>query len=120
MNQKQFNRYLERDGGCIHCGAVDVAVPHHRLNRGMGGSKQRDVPSNIVVLCSYLNGLLESHSMYANRARSYGWKLSAGDDPLSTPVWYPMIGVWAMLDDEFRANITADVPRSNGTASMYF
>ena len=43
MNKKRFQKYLDRDGGCVHCGDVETAVPHHRLNRGMGGSKERDV-----------------------------------------------------------------------------
>lgn len=101
MDAKRFRRYLDRDGGCIHCGELEAVAPHHRRNRGMGGSKQRDVPSNIVVLCSVLNGKLESDAAWATRARKWGWKLGNGDDPLEVPVWYPVMGAWFWLDDYY-------------------
>ena len=100
MNRQQFARFMERDGGCVHCGDVVTAVPNHRLNRGMGGSKKRNHPANIVVLCSEINGLIESDPVWATRAREYGWKLRPWDDPLFVPVYEPMWGVWWRLDDE--------------------
>lgn len=101
MNAKQFQRYLDRDGGCVHCGDRDTAVPQHRLNRGMGGSKVRDVPSNIIVLCAVMNGLIESDAATAAQARSYGWKLTNGQKPAQTP-FYDVLGrVWWLLDDQF-------------------
>jgi hypothetical protein len=100
VNSKQFAQYLERDGGCIHCGDVVTAVPNHRANRGIGGSKKRDNPANIVVLCSELNGLIESDSVWRRRAIEYGWKLRPWDDPTFVPVFEPMWGVWWRLDDE--------------------
>ena len=101
MNRQQFARFMERDGGCVHCGDVVTAVPNHRQNRGMGGSKKRNHPANIVVLCSEINGLIESDPVWATRAREYGWKLRPWDDPLFVPVFQPMWGVWWRLDDDF-------------------
>ena len=100
MTPKQFARFMERDGGCVHCGDVVTAVPNHRQNRGMGGSRKRNHPANIVVLCSEINGLIESDPVWATRAREYGWKLRPWDDPLFVPVYEPMWGVWWRLDDE--------------------
>ena len=101
MNGKKFQKYLDRDSGCIHCGDVSTAVPHHRKNRGMGGSKLLDKSSNIVSLCSVVNGLLESDPKWAQLARDYGWKLTAGQDSDTVALWYPTFGQWFFLDDSF-------------------
>lgn len=99
MNSKQFQRYLDRDEGCCHCGTTEGLAPHHRANRGMGGSKARDVPSNIIVICSLYNGLLESNYTQAQLGIAMGWKLTAGQDPKLTPV--NILGRWFLLDDDF-------------------
>lgn len=77
----------------------------------MGGSRGRDVPSNIIVLCSVLNGLLESDAGWAERARAYGWKLGPGDQSTEVPVWYPMAGESYVLDNEFgKTRVGASAP----------
>lgn len=101
MNAKQFRRYLDRDGGCLHCGDVETAVPHHRLNRGMGGSSERDVPSNIITLCAVVNGLLESSDSWARIGKANGWKLVSGHSPASQPVYDANVGAWFILDDNY-------------------
>jgi len=80
MTYKQFSKLLERDGGrCYHCGAAgDNLVPQHRINRGMGGSKERERLSNIITLCSIVNGLLESDADVARLGRDKGWKRLRG------------------------------------------
>lgn len=103
MNKKKFSLYLYRDHGCVHCGDVETAVPHHRLNRGMGGSKRRDVPSNIIALCANVNGLVETDTEWLLLAREMGWKLLSGDDPASKPCWNGNLGEWVLLDDEMNA-----------------
>ena len=100
MNKKEFQKYLDRDIACPHCGTTGPElVPQHRANRGMGGSKVRDRPSNIIVICSLANGLMESSPGFAARARSKGWKLLYHQDPLETPacLW----DGWYVLDDNF-------------------
>jgi hypothetical protein len=101
MNQKEFNKYLYRDGGCVHCAEGIAIVPHHRLNRGMGGSKERDTPSNIVTFCSAMNSLVESDSKWYHAALKYGWKLRSGQEPSKTPIWFAYDGKWFLLDDQF-------------------
>jgi len=100
MNEKEFNKYLHRDGGCVHCGEAVGVVPHHRLNRGMGGSRERDTPANIVTLCSIVNGLVESDSRWYQAALLNGWKLRSGQEPSVTPIWYAYDGKWFLLDDK--------------------
>jgi len=101
MRPKQFRAYLDRDGGCVHCGEQDAVAPHHRANRGHGGSKKLDRPSNIIVLCSVMNGLIESDPKLADMARQYGWKISRYQDPGDMPVFYPAANAWFRLRDDF-------------------
>jgi hypothetical protein len=65
----------------------------------MGGSKARDVPSNIIVICSLANGQLESNATFAQMGRDFGWKLTQGQDPKKVPVW--LADGWYLLNDEF-------------------
>ena len=101
MTPKRFRRFLDRDNGCVHCGEYDAVSPHHRANRGMGGSKERDVASNVIVVCSSLNSAMESDEKTADMARSYGWKLRPWQDPAHTPVYYATLGSWFLLDNEY-------------------
>lgn len=101
MKPKQFAKYLLRDGGCLHCGERVAVSPQHRANRGMGGSKALDVPSNVVVLCSYLNGLLEADVRFAELAVKNGWKISKHSDPRTQPVYDRQTRHWYLLADDF-------------------
>jgi hypothetical protein len=101
MNPKQFQKYLDRDGYCLHCGETNAIAPHHRANRGMGGSKTRDVPSNIIVICSNFNGSMEANHYDSATGRVNGWKLSAWHDPKTEPVFDAVKGEWFLLDDNF-------------------
>lgn len=101
MKPKDFQKLLARDGYCLHCGETTAVSPNHRINRGMGGSKLRDQPSNLVVLCSLFNGMIESSAESALLAKSYGWKLKYGQDTLKEPVYDAMSGLWYSLDDYF-------------------
>jgi hypothetical protein len=107
MNKKEFEKYLARDKACAHCGSAGQdLIPHHRANRGMGGSKSRNRPSNIMVICSEANGLMESSATFATLARYYGWKLLSNQDPTKTParLW----DGWQLLDDNFGRRATAE------------
>jgi hypothetical protein len=66
----------------------------------MGGSKVRDVPSNIIVICSWLNSAMESDSKVAAKAKELGWKLQAGDNPELEPVYHYSMQ-WRILDNVF-------------------
>jgi hypothetical protein len=101
MDKKRFQKFIQRDEGiCCHCGTDDdTLVPQHRLGRGLGGSKERDVPSNIILICSLANGQLESNATFAQMGRDFGWKLRQGQDPKKVPVW--LADGWYLLDDEY-------------------
>jgi hypothetical protein len=102
VNQKQFRKFLDRDGGCVHCGDLDTAVPQHRLNRGAGGKNAKaDQVANIIVLCSLMNNLIESDSKMAELALANGWKLRSWSDPLTSAVWYATLGQWFLLDNDY-------------------
>lgn len=102
VNQKAFRKFLDRDGwACVHCGSQgDDLVPQHRVNRGMGGSKVLNRPSNIVVLCAMFNGLVEADSRAAALALEHGWKLESWQIPEESPVWYTGESQWYFLDNE--------------------
>lgn len=71
----------------------------------MGGSKVRDVPSNLVVLCSLYNGLIESNAQAALVAKEYGWKLQTWQNPLEIPVFDTQKREWLLLDDQYGSKV---------------
>jgi hypothetical protein len=71
----------------------------------MGGSKARDVPSNIVVLCSAMNTAIESNAAAAKESKFYGWKLETWQDPLTEPVYDTQKNEWFLLDDKFHRKV---------------
>ena len=102
MTPKQFEKYLQRDFyRCPHCGDDTTLIPQHRKNRGMGGSKLRDVPSNILVLCSWANNFAETSPTFASECREKGWKLESWQNPLTEPFLDECDGFWYLLDDKF-------------------
>lgn len=83
---------------CERCGASSPLTCHHRRNRSQGGLW---APSNIIVLCG--SGTQKCHGhVTANpaEARSEGWSLQAGDDPLLVPIMHHALGMLVLLDDE--------------------
>lgn len=100
MTPREFRKYLARDGEkCLHCGTTEGLVPQHRRNRGMGGSKTRNVPSNIVVLCGPYNNAIEADAAAASMAVSYGWKVVGMDAPDMVPVYDRTAQGWFLLDN---------------------
>jgi len=109
VTPKEFAKYVARDRYCLHCGETEAIAPNHRSNRGMGGSKKRNHAANIVVLCSLVNGLIESDAGWAAMARAHGWKLSSWDDPYFVGVYDATTGRWWRLDDSFgRVEVAGD------------
>jgi hypothetical protein len=102
MKPNEFKKYEARDTHCPHCGiGVPYLVPHHRKNRGMGGSKLRDTPSNILLVCALLNGAMEQQSEVAEDARRFGWKLESWQDPLVVPIYDAVTGFLYRLKDDY-------------------
>lgn len=81
----------------LGCGS-ETLVPHHRANRGMGGSRSLDRAANIVLVCAVVNGLFESDAGYATLARARGFKLLRSADPTRVPLEHAVRG-WVLLDD---------------------
>jgi hypothetical protein len=108
VNGRQFALYLARDLHCP-CGCVgveDTFVPQHRINRGMGGSRALDRPANVLVMCSRMNGLIESDQRFAASARDYGWKLSRWQVPEDEPFYDLATGAWNLIDNIYNRVIT--------------
>lgn len=100
MTNKEFRKYLDRDLVCVHCETDDgTLIPQHRANRGAGGSHKRNKPSNVVVMCSWFNGQIESNAKAAELARTMGWKLNSWENSLEIPFYSQ--GTWWLLDDNF-------------------
>lgn len=109
MTPKQFRRFIERDKHCPHCGATsEMLVPHHRSNRGMGGARSANQPANILSVCAWLNGAMESSAAVAEQAREYGWKIGRNQDPTSTPVYDQVVGEWYLLDNNYHRVVLPD------------
>lgn len=108
MNGRQFSLYLARDLHCV-CGCVgreDTLVPQHRINRGMGGSKLLDRPSNVLVMCSYINGMIEADAVTADIAREYGWKLQRWETPEQVPFYDLATRTWNLIDNDYNRTET--------------
>lgn len=104
MNRRQFAPYLARDMHCV-CGCMgreDTYVPQHRANRGMGGSKLLDRPSNVIVMCSDLNILIEQDADLAAQAKAFGWKLERWQVPEEVPIFDRATGEWFTLTNDFQ------------------
>ncbi len=99
---KRVLRAIEKRDGkvCVwhglSCGE-DVLVPQHRQG-GMGGSRFKHRLSNVLWLCSHINGLIEDNADAADDARKLGIKVPFWDDTTEVPVTYPD-GIKYLLDD---------------------
>jgi hypothetical protein len=102
MKPKEFQRLIDRDSYCLHCGEREAISPNHRKNRGMGGSKLGNKASNLIVLCSLYNGQIESNPDQARFARQMGWKIESWEDPASIPVCDSLTGLWWYLTDDYQ------------------
>ena len=97
MKPKQLKLLRLRDNHCWHCGAENDLVPHHRMNRGMGGRPSLDVLENIIMVCSQYNGEMESVAYVATQAKKWGHKLSSYEK-FSKPVFDRADGLWFDLE----------------------
>ena len=91
-----------RDPHCWHCGLEEDLVPHHRINRGMGGSKLLDTLDNLMLVCGLYNGAMESDLLVARDARGWGHKLATWE-VCSRPVFdCTSYRWWILLPDGSR------------------
>ena len=94
--KKVLKLVQDRDPHCYHCGATEDLVPHHRINRGMGGSKLLDTPDNLMMVCAFYNGDMESVSASAQQARAWGHKMAVWERT-ERPLYDVAGGWWFML-----------------------
>jgi 5-methylcytosine-specific restriction enzyme A len=75
-----------RDGGrCVRCGRTGEQV-HHRIPRGMGGSRSSAVvtgPANLVLTCARCHSWIESNRILSLES---GWLVLRRGDPAQVPV----------------------------------
>ena len=98
-----------RDGHCWHCAREDDLVPHHRINRGMGGSKLLDTPDNLMMICGLWNGSIEADAKDAVAARGWGHKLAVWEST-ERPVFDRFGGWWILLPDGTKVRFTIGEP----------
>lgn len=109
MNTRQWQLLLLRDGGyCPHCGETEALAPNHRANRGMGGCKAAETPSNYVLLCSYMNERIEGNTYHRELALENGWKVSKWDNPKKVPVFDACTGIWYYLNDDWTRTVAEE------------
>ena len=77
----------------------DTLTPQHRANRGHGGRPSLHRLSNLVWLCSRLNGAVESDALTAEVARDRGVKVRSHDDPARVPIRHAVHGLVLLTDD---------------------
>ena len=98
-----------RDEHCWHCGREDDLVPHHRINRGMGGSKLLDTPDNLMMICAQWNGSIEADAKDEIAARGWGHKLAVWEST-ERPVFDRFGGWWILLPDGSKVSVTIGEP----------
>lgn len=84
----------------------ETLVPQHRQG-GMGGRKTKHRLSNVVWLCSLLNGEIESNADLQAEARRRGIKISLHANPAREPMLHAVHG-WVVLDDA--GGVTPAIP----------
>ncbi len=85
---------------CLICGTGDNLDIDHVVNRGMGGSKARDVPENKVHLCRPHHELKTLNRIRARVSDGlYEWSyIEKGDDPKNESNWGPWMKVPVHVD----------------------
>lgn len=83
-----------RDGRCRPA----TLVPQHRQG-GMGGRADKHRLSNVVLICSWLNGIIEADPMWQAQAVDLGFKIADAAEPTREPIRHAAHGL-VLLDDE--------------------
>jgi hypothetical protein len=96
LDNRDGHRCAWHEGGLCD---QQTLVPHHRANRGMGGRKSANVMSNLVWLCSEMNGRIEAQALFASVARGRAIKISSHDNPEHVPIIHAVHGRCLLLDD---------------------
>ncbi|MFF4276183.1 hypothetical protein [Streptomyces sp. NPDC001536] len=95
-----------RDGHrCVRCGSGRELTIHHRVNRGMGSSREEWInrPQNLLTACHPCNMWFEDHP---RESYSEGWKVRRPMLPTEMTVTYPDGRQYALFPDGIRAPVT--------------
>ena len=71
-------------------------------------------PSNLIILCSSMNSLIESDARWAELAKSYGWKLESWQDPIQVPVYDAIKAEWFQLTDDYAIRLKSPLEGAEG------
>ncbi|MBF6213722.1 HNH endonuclease [Nocardia puris] len=96
-------------GRCERCATpVTNADVHHRIPRGMGGTRDPRVNQacSLVVICRPCHDWIESRR---DAARVDGWLVSRGTDPASVPVRSRLHGLVLLGEDGTVTAVVATV-----------
>lgn len=85
---------------CAICGLM-ATVANHRANRGHGGYKAANRPSNGCALCWTCNGLIEDDTPQRKLAILRGVKIHRDDNPEDVPYLSPLFRVYVYLRDDW-------------------
>uniref|UniRef100_UPI003F498A4D HNH endonuclease n=1 Tax=Streptomyces sp. CA-136453 TaxID=3240050 RepID=UPI003F498A4D len=94
---------------CVRCASGRDLTIHHRVNRGMGSSREEWInrPQNLLTACRTCNGWFEDHP---RESYSEGWKVRRPMLPTELTVLYPDGRQYALLADGTRVAVTAAAP----------
>ncbi len=107
---------MVRDGGmCAVCGAA-ATTANHRANRGSGGSRTLNRPSNGVAICELCNGLIEDDTPQRKLAIDRGIKIrrptsAPNTDPSEVLCWSPLFRMLVFFGDDW----TIEFPEPGST-----
>ena len=110
IQKKILKQVQGRDPYCWHCGREDDLVPHHRINRGMGGSKLLDIPQNLMMVCGQYNGDMEGNATVGAQARGWGHKLSVWESPEHPVFDCVAFRWWVLLPNGWKIMVAEPVP----------
>ncbi|MDR0593725.1 MAG: hypothetical protein LBG60_10820 [Bifidobacteriaceae bacterium] len=100
ITRKLLRQLNQRDG---HRSAwtgqdAETLVPHHRVNRGMGGRPSLDRIENLVWLESDINERIEADPEWARIARERGIKLASWQRPEAMVIDHAVHGKVLLTD----------------------
>lgn len=85
------------EGRCMGCGESRGLDPHHRQNRGMGGTSEEDDIRNFLALCRFpCHDMVDALPLDAQRI---GWLVPRPFDVATIParIWTPQGFGWWLL-----------------------
>ncbi|MGW7090034.1 HNH endonuclease [Streptomyces sp. NPDC054871] len=95
----------DRDGGrCVRCNTTSNLTIHHRVNRGMGSSREEWInqPHNLLTACTTCNSWFEDHP---RESYSHGWKVRRPMLPVEVTVTYPGGAEYVLRPDGSRSRV---------------